>query len=607
MKNFYIPAAALLLVDPLPSSAVELEPVVVTATRTARTVDDTLAAVTVIDRAYIERQQAQSVQDLLRGQPGIGIANNGGLGKVTSVFLRGTESDQVLVLIDGVKVGSASAGTTPFQNIPVEQIERIEIVRGPRSSLYGSEAIGGVIQIFTRKGGGGLKPFVSVGGGSFETVKASVGISGGGERGSFNLSGSGLDTAGFNACNGKPFPNGAGCFTVEPDKDGFRNLSGSLRAGYRFENGPEVDVHALIASADSDFDGTVENETESLQVVYGGKLRYSPIDIWDITLTAGQSLDDSDNFLNGTFQSRFDTERDSVFFQNDISLAENHLLTLGFDYQLDLLDSTEAFTVTSRDNKGLYAQYQGSYAAHNLDLSIRHDDNEQFGGRTTGGAAWGYKVWEGIRFSASYGTAFKAPTFNELYFPGFGNPNLAPETSRTLEFGLAGKHSWGHWSLNVYETRVDDLISFDANIFAPANIDQALIRGLEAILTTQLYGFDLSTNLTLLDPENRSNGPDRGNVLPRRAEQSFRVDVDRMFGDFRVGATVQGDGRRFDDLGNTRRLGGYAVVDLRGEYIFSKAWRLQARLVNLLDKDYQTAAFFNQQGRSWFLTLRYQS
>ncbi|MGR9107142.1 MAG: TonB-dependent vitamin B12 receptor [Gammaproteobacteria bacterium] len=607
MKRTCIPAAALLLSGPCTAIAVELEPIVVTATRTAQTVDDTLASVSVIERDDIERLQAQSVQDVLRGLPGVDVANSGGLGKQTSVFLRGTESDHVLVLIDGVKVGSATLGTTGFENIPVGQIERIEIVRGPRSSLYGSEAIGGVIQIFTRKGARRFTPSFSIGGGSFETGNGSVGIAGGGNQGWYNLSGTGLGTAGFNACNGRPFPNGAGCFTIEPDKDGYRNLSGSLGAGYRFDFGLEADLHALVSSGDSKFDGTFQNETEMLQSVFGGSFRYSPWEFWDISLKAGRSLDNSDNFLNGTFQSRFDTTRDSIFFQNDLSLFEDHLATLGLDFQADRVNSNTPFTVTSRDNLGAFALYQGSYASHHLELSIRRDDNQQFGIHTTGGAAWGYEVIEGIRFSVSYGTAFKAPTFNELYFPDFGNPNLTPETSRSLEFGLRGRHSAASWSLNVYETRVNDQIAFDADTFSPANIDQARIRGLEAILKLNIFEWDLTTNFTLLDPQNLSNGPDHGNVLPRRAEQSFRIDADRRIGDFQVGATIQGQGRRFDDLANTRRLGGYNVIDLRAEYEFFKNWRMQARLVNLLDKDYETAAFFNQQRRSWFLTLRYQS
>ncbi|MFP5506995.1 MAG: TonB-dependent vitamin B12 receptor [Gammaproteobacteria bacterium] len=603
MKKRCLPTAALLLLGSPSVFAAEIDPVIVTATRTARTADETLASVTVITRKDIERQQAQSVQDLLRGIPGVDIANNGGPGKATSVFLRGTESDHVLVLIDGVKVGSATLGTTAFQDIPVEQIERIEIVRGPRSSLYGSEAIGGVIQIFTRKGGGTLKPYVSLGGGSYETYNASAGVSGGGERGWFSLSASGIDTEGFNACNGSL---SAGCFTTEPDKDGYSNLSGSLRAGYRFDNGAEVDIHALHTDGDTEFDGSFVNESESIQQVLGGTLRFSPLDIWQITLAAGQSRDESDNFKDGTFQSRFDTERDTLSFQNDLSIALDHLLTVGTDFQDDRVDSTTAYAISSRDNTGLFTQYQGRFGAHDVQLSLRRDDNEQFGNRNTGGAAWGYALNEGLRLTASYGTAFKAPTFNELYFPGFGNPNLRPEESDSIELGLGSKAAWGHWTINAYETRIDDLIAFDASTFAPANIDQARIRGLEAVLGTRLGNWDLNTNLTLLDPENRSGDTNDGNVLPRRARQSFRVDADRRFGQYTFGATLLAAGKRYDDLANTRRLGGYGTVDLRAEYALTRDWRLQARIVNLLDKDYETAAFYNQPGRSLFVTLRYQ-
>lgn len=606
MKKRCLPAAALLLLVSPSAFATDIDPVIVTATRTAQTADETLSSITVITRKEIEREQAQSVQELMRGIPGVDIANNGGPGKASSVFLRGTESDHVLVLIDGVKVGSATLGTTAFQDIPVEQIERIEIVRGPRSSLYGSEAIGGVIQIFTRKGGGALKPFFSIGGGNYQTYSGSAGVSGGGERGWFSASASGIDTEGFNACNGKPSPGGAGCFTTEPDKDGYRNLSGSLRAGYRFDNSLEMDVHALRAEGKNEFDGSFVNESESVQQVLGGTLRFSPADMWDIALTVGRSWDESDNFKDGTFLSRFDTERDTLSFQNDLSVAPDHLLTVGADYQDDRVEGTTAYAVSSRDNTGLFTQYQGRFGAHDVQLSLRRDDNEQFGNRDTGGAAWGYALSEGLRLTASYGTAFKAPTFNELYFPGFGNPNLRPEESDSFELGLSGKPAWGHWSINAYETRIDDLIAFDASTFAPANIDQARIRGLEAIVGTQLGGWDLNTNLTLLDPENRSGGANDGNVLPRRARQSLRLDADRNFGRYRLGATLLAAGKRYDDLANTRQLGGYATIDLRAEYALAKDWRLQARVENLLDKDYETAAFFNQPGRSLYLTLRYQ-
>ncbi|MFP5349284.1 MAG: TonB-dependent vitamin B12 receptor [Gammaproteobacteria bacterium] len=582
------------------------DPVVVTATRTARTADETLASVSVITRADIERRQAQSVQDLLRGEPGISISNNGGPGKATSVFLRGTESDHVLVLIDGVKTGSATLGTTAFQNIPIEQIERIEIVRGPRSSLYGSEAIGGVIQIFTRKGGGALAPFVSIGGGTYRTYNASAGVSGGGERGWFNLSADGIETDGFNACTGKPSPGGAGCFTVEPDKDGYRSMSGSARAGYRFANGAEVDMNALHSTGKNQFDGGFVNESESVQQVVGGRLRFSPAAPWNVTLTGGRSRDESDNFKDGTFRSRFDTQRDTLSLQNDISIGTAQLFTAGVDYQDDAIDSTVAYPVIERDNKGVFAQHQARIAHQDVQLSLRRDDNEQFGHFTTGGAAWGYGLGNGLRLTASYGTAFKAPTFNELYFPGFGNANLRPEESRSVELGIGGNADAGRWSINAYQTDIDELIAFDAATFAPANIDQARIRGIETTFDTRFADWATKIGLTFLDPENRTSGTNTGKVLPRRAERAAHLDLDRALGKYRIGATLIAEGRRFDDLANTREMGGYATVDVRAEYAFAKAWRAQARVENLFDKEYETAAFFNQPGRGVYLTLRYQ-
>jgi len=608
MNKKYLSATVMLLcASALPVLADNtVAPIIITATRTAQTVDDTLASVTVITRDDIERQQAKSVTDVLRGLPGITISNNGGPGKATSVFLRGTESDHVLVLIDGVKVGSVTLGTTAFQHIPLEQIDRIEIVRGPRSSLYGSEAIGGVIQIFTRKGGGLLKPFFSLGGGSNHAYKASAGVTGGGKRGWFSLSASGNRTEGFNACNGKPSPGGAGCFTIEPDNDGYRNVSGSLRTGYQFENGLEVDAHALRASGDNEFDGSFVNESESVQQVLGGTIRFSPADSWQLALAASSSRDESDNFKDTTFQTRFDTERDTVSLQNDLYIESEQLLTIGVNFQDDRVDSTTDFAVTSRNNTGLFTQYLGTFARHELNLSLRHDDNEQFGGHVTGSVAWGYRLENDMRLTVSYGTAFKAPTFNELFYPGFGNPNLRPEESRSVEIGINDRNNWGQWALNMYETYIDDLIAFDASIFAPANIDQARIRGLEAILTTQIKGWHLNANLNFLDPKNHASGSNKGNLLARRARQSLRLDADHQFDKYTLGTTLFVQGKRYDNLANTRQLGGYSSVDLRAEYSMNNAWRLQARIANLFDKEYQTAAFFNQTGRSVFMTLRYQ-
>jgi vitamin B12 transporter len=611
MKNYFLSATAALLVNAVTSAFAgdnTEKPIIVTATRTTQTADESLASVTVINRQDIERQQALSIQHLFQGLPGISIANNGGPGKNTSVFMRGTESDHVLVMIDNIKVGSATSGTTAFENIPIEQIERIEIVRGPRSSLYGSEAIGGVIHIFTRKGdGGGFKPHFSFGYGSYDTFNGSAGLSGGGKQGWFNMTVSGMGTDGFNACTGKPSPNGAGCFTIEPDRDGYHNVAGSMRAGYRFKNGLEIDANFMHSAGKTKFDGSFVNKSELAQQVFGGTARFSPMNFWRINLIAGRSKQDSDNFNGTFFTSQFNTLRDTITLQNDFTLGKNHLLTVGADYQNDNVDSTEDFTVNTRTNWGVFTQHQASIAKHNMQLSLRHDDNEQFGSHVTGGAGWGYAITDKILLTANFGSAFKAPTFNELYFPSFGNANLRPEKSRSFEFGARGNMDWGNWSLNVYETKIDNLIAFDASTFAPGNIDQARIRGLEAIVNTQIKGWQLNGNLTFLDPENRSSGANKGNILPRRAEQSFRLDANRtLFDKIRIGGMFLAEGKRFDDLANTRKLDNYVRFDLRAEYIINQNWRLQGRIENLFDKDYETAAFFNQPGRNFFATLRYQ-
>lgn len=583
-----------------------LPPVIVTATRTAQTADDALASVSVITREDIEKKQILSVQGALLGLPGVGIDNNGGLGKPSNVFMRGTNSDHVLVLIDGVRVGSATLGTTAIQDLPIDQVERIEVVRGPRSSLYGSEAIGGVIQIFTRKGGGRLKPFLSLGGGTYNTYKISAGVSGGGEKGWFNFSGAQLYTGGINSCLGRPLElGGGGCFTYDPDHDGYSNTSGSARAGYRFDNGVEIEGNLLQAAGYNRYDGAFNNRSNVMQQVIGGKLKFSPMSFWDTTLRAGTSADMSDNYLNKVFFSRFDTRRVTASLQNDFTVSKDHLITAGFDYYDDIIDSTEAFPVTSRDDKAGFLQYQGMIKGHSLDLSVRQDSNQQFGGKTTGGAAWGYEFDEALRLSASYGTAFKAPTFNDLYFPNFGNPNLQPETSQSVEVGAKGKLADVNWAVNGYWTKIDNLIAFDATTFRSANISKAQIFGMETVASAQVFGVDINANLSLVDPRNMEDGPNRENILPRRAQQMAQLDLDRRFGKFRVGFVVNQEGRRYDDLANNIRLHGFATVGLRASYEIYKDVLIEGRASNLFNQHYQTAYLYNQMGTNLFLSVNY--
>ncbi len=623
MNRYHFPVVVVLYLSlvgvALAGNDEQRKTVIVTATRTAQTADEVLSSVTVISREDIERRQARSVEDLLRGTQGISITNNGGPGKNTSVFMRGTESDHILVLIDGVRAGSATSGGAAYGNIPIEQIERIEIVRGPRSSLYGSEAIGGVIQIFTRKGGKeGVTPSFSFGGGSYGTFNGSAGLSGRSKRGWFNMNISGKNTNGFNSCSGKPYPKGAGCFTNEPDRDGYQNVAGSFRAGYLFKNGLDIETNFMRSSGKVNYDGKYSNKSELVQQVFGGKARYSPFEFWKVTLAGGRSRENSRDFLGQgkNFKSRFDSRRDTITLQNDFTLNKSHLLTVGADYKNDTVSSSEDFEVTSRNNLGAFAQHQATVFKQDLELSIRYDENEQFGGNVTGGAGWGYTVTEWLRFTANVGTAFKAPTFNELYYPGgYSNANLRPEESVSYEFGTSGKIKQTNWAFNIYETQIHDLIANDAS-WVPQNINKVRIRGFEGMISTRIKKWQINTNLTLLDAQNKSSGINRGNILPRRAKESFRFDVNRKFDKFKlfglsfnkytIGTQLLVVGQRYDDLANTRKLDSYVKLDIRGEYTLNQNWRLQGRIENISNERYETASFYNQPGRNFFITLRYQ-
>lgn len=598
MKHLSLPALLLLGSSAVAAQAQTApDTLVVTATRTAQTADQALASVTVIDREEIDRKQAHTVTELLQQAPGVVITNNGGRGKATSISLRGTNSDHVLVLIDGIKAGSATNGAVAFQDLAPEQIERIEIVRGPRSSLYGSEAIGGVIQIFTRKGADGFKPRFSMAVGSDDAREVMLGASGGTENGWYNLSVSDFTTDGFSVRE-----------TTGPDADddGYDNRSYALRGGYRFNEQVETELFWTRNEGENEFDGSRQNEGRSRLQTLGGVLRLNPTDAWQVEARIGRSQDESDNYLNGDWKSNFDTERDTFSVQSSHQLGVHNQLTWGGDYQDDEIASrSNEYAVTSRDNTGVFGLYQIYKGAHDVSISLRHDDNEQFGGKTTGSLAWGVDLPRNLRLVTSYGTAFKAPTFNDLYWPGAGNPDLQPEESESWEMGLSGEHAGVSWSANLYQTDIDNLIAWapaptaaDPWRWIPMNVNEARIRGLELTAATRIADWDLSTSLDLMDPKDR----DTDELLNRRARKVFNLSADRDFGAYALGGTLHAVGKRND--GN-ERLSGYTTVDLRGSYRLGNDWALKAKVENLLDEDYQTAKGYNQPDRTLWLSLHY--
>lgn len=599
------------------ADATDLDEIVVTGTRTDVAIEDSLLPAQVIDREEIERTQARSLPELLKGRAGINLTNQGGAGKLTSVFLRGAESDHVLVLVDGIRIGSATAGLASFQDLPVDQIERIEIIRGPRSSLYGSEAIGGVIQIFTRKGGDGFSSHFRIGAGSHNLREASAGFSNRGERGWVSAEGAYQETDGINACRG----SGTlfqGCFADEPDRDGYRNLSVSLRGGIEVGEELTLEGHFLNADGDNEYDGSIfgGNETETTQRVTGGKLTWTPGERTKLTVQAGRTADKSDAYFREadvrSYVNTFDTQRDTASVQADFAFAEGQLLTAGGDWQQDEVTSTTEFSVDNRDNTGVFVEYQGRFGAHQLQASLRNDDNEQFGNHTTGSVGWGMSLGNDFKLNASYGTGYKAPTFNDLYFPFGGNPELKPEESKSLNIGIGQYATDWTWTFNLFETRIDALTGYDS-FFNLVQADKARIRGAELTFVTTLAGWDLSTQLSYADPRatarltaDGEENPNYDNLLPRRAPRTGRIDVDRSFGKFRFGTTLNGASARYDDAANNVRVGGYATVDLRAEYAVNDDWTLQARATNVFDRQYETIAWYNQPGREYGLSLRYQ-
>lgn len=570
----------------LPTFAEEQSPIIVTATRTAQTVDDSLASVTVITQKEIEQQQANDLRELLTAISGIDMTNNGGMGKATSMFMRGTSSSHVLVMIDGIKIGSATNGNIAFQHIPVSQIERIEIVRGPRSSLYGSEAVGGVIQIFTKKGKTQEQANLEISYGSFSTNKIAAGVSGKAGNTSYSINANHLKTAGFDAKTG-----------TETDNDGYNNNSVTFNVAHQISKTSSLNLNTMRASGHSEYDGFYNNK-DYVQQTTGLQYTVAPLTNWNMKINISESRDESDNFSGLTFKTRYNTTRDNYSWQNDINIGSNQMLTLGVDYQNDKIKSTTAYNETSRNNTAGFVQHQWNGSDNDLQVALRSDNNEAFGTHTTSNIAWGHNFSNTSRIISSYGTAFKAPTFNDLYWPGAGNINLKPEESKTAEIELRKTHSWGKTSVSVYNTQIENLISG----WPPTNVNKAEINGLEIRLNTKLAGWNTKAEISILDPRDK----DSDKILQRRAQQSLRLDMDKTAGKWTSGFSFVGQGYRYDDTANSNKISGYGIINLRASYAFTKKTSIKWKIENLFDKEYETAKGYNNAGINGLISIVYQ-
>jgi vitamin B12 transporter len=592
-------------------AAVTIPPLFVTATRIPQPFATLLADVTVIDAEAIARSGADSLAELLQRQPGMEIVQNGGRGGTSGVFIRGTNANQAVVLVDGLRVSSSSTGTTALEAIPLGQVEHIEILRGPASSLYGSDAIGGVVQVFTRKGGDGVHANASVGFGRYGTWEGGAGASGasGGWRGALQVSGTRSD--GFNAIANP------GNFSFDDDRDGYRNGSISANGGYDWAPGQSVSAQYFRSKLDAQFDGgdMYDDRTittlESYAITSVNKLA----EAWTSRLTAGDGSDQSVS-KTGVGDFPFRTRQRQYAWQNEFDVSAplarwnvtRALATLGFERREEDVATNDAFAVTSRDTNAVFGAWQMALGAHALQANLRHDDATQFGSRTTGAVAYGYRISPAWRVTASYGTAFKAPSFNDLYFPGFSNPELVPEKSRNVEGGVY----WNGTALGVtldasvvgYRNRLDEMILFvcDAEFnCAPQNVEHATLTG--ATLTGSAAWRDtaLRASLDLASPED----DDTGNLLPRRARRHASIGATQRIGAWRLGAEVVASSVRYDDAANLRHMGGYAIVNLTAEWSLAHGVTLFLRADNVLDKNYELVADYATGGAQWFGGVRW--
>jgi vitamin B12 transporter len=588
--------------------------VIVTASRSPEAVDDSLWSSSVLTRQDIQTRQAQSVQDLLADLAGVSIGNTGGLGKQSSIFLRGTNSDQTLLLIDGIRVGSATAGIAPFQLLPLDQIDRIEVVRGPRSTLYGSDAMGGVIQIFTRRA---PQPGFSFGGsimgGSHDTSDITGNLQARGDRAWVSLGAENLTTDGYNPCV-PGAPAFFGCATGAPGLDGYRNHSGSLGAGVSITDWLSAEVSSLVANGQTYFDAGFSNREEFSERVTSVRLDGTLSETWHARLQVGRNDDVEKDFLYADPVDRFTTRRDSASFAVDGKIASILRLISGVDYYEDHVDSDAGFInsdtglpVNLRHTTGVFSELHTEAGPWSGLAGARYEDNEQFGHHVTGNAGIARKLGDSLRLTLTWGTAFHAPTFNDLYYPLFSNSHLQPEQSRSVELGADGTAGRLNWSVHAYQTRIDDLIVFDSTTFTPENVARAQIRGAELQADWHNRNWRVAGQYTHIDPLGLGQGPDGGDVLlPRRAKNTGTLEVRRLLPHASFGVVGRWEGRRFDDLDNTTPLGGYFTLDLLGEWQFAHGWQLQASFANLLSRDYQTAAYFAQDRFHYSVTVRYE-
>ena len=572
----------------------QLKAVVVTASRIDTRTDDLVSDVVVLDRAAIEASSGRTLTEVLARNAGIQVFSNGGLGKNSGVYTRGTETRHTMLLIDGVRFGSATTGAPSWDNIPLDMIERIEVLKGPASALYGSEAVGGVVQVFMRKGIKGFTPYASLSLGSNSFVQASAGINGGDGALSYTLGVQKTQDKGFSATN-----SNVAFGSYNADRDGFKQDAVNASVAYQFNPDWRIDAGLLYADGVSHYDDGPTGDTrtavrtQTLRAGIEGKV----LSNWKTQLRVSQATDNDHAIEAAYMPSKFNTQQDQISWQNDIDTPVGVAL-VGVERLTQKVDSSTAYDVTQRTVSSYFAGLNGASGSHSWQANVRRDSNSQFGDNNTWFAGYGYKINPAWRVNASYGTSFVAPSFNQLYYPDYGTPTLQPEKGRNLDVGVTYSGNGQTVKLVHFDNKIQGFITGSTKA---ESIPRARIKGWTLGYDGAFGPFNLRATVDALDPRNELTGK----LLQRRARNQFTLGADYTTGAWTFGGSLLNVGSRFDDTKNAVALNSYTTMDVFVNYAISKDLSLQTKVNNLANKSYETSYGFNQPGRSVFVTLRY--
>ena len=600
-RPFIRSALAVVMAQAVAASAADEAAIVVTATRLPMRVSELVSDVTVIERDAIEQAGGASIIDLLARQPGVQMMQNGGAGTTAELFLRGTRTDQTKIIVDGMPINSMDLKGSPLRFIPLADVERIEIVRGAASTLYGADAVGGVIQVFTRRGAGNGEAYAGFG--SHGSQRLAAALSGGDERWRVSLAGSDFRSRGFSAVRDAT--------RQDADRDAHHNTGVNGAVSFTPARGHELTATWMRNRGRSYFDsttgtGTFDSRLDFANEVWSVAGKSAMNAVWSSSLRYGQSVDDQANFTSAT-PSPLVTKGRQLAWQNDLKLPLGTGLVL-FERQQQEAGPPSRFPgqVETR-NDALALAWNASRSGHRWQWGSRRDRHSGFGDHNTWSGGYGYQIDAHWRISAAAASSFKAPTLYQLHVGTFGNAALQPESGRNREASLVWEQGGRSASLTHYRNKVADMIDFSLASNRYENIGKASFEGWTLALGGRAGEWTLAAALDLLDARNEVTDM----ALERRARRKLNLSAGRGWGAWQAAIEATAVGRRYNSAVQTQPMGGYTLVNLALHYLLSPALTLEMRADNLTDKHYATAMTSNglrdyaTAGASLFVALRY--